>query len=605
MRGIWRRAAIVGAIAIGSWLSGGARLVWADADPVQLSHTAGGWTLIRDGQPYFIKGAGGDASKQLLKNCGGNSFRTWGADGIDDKLAEAQSLGLSVTIGIWLGHEEQHFNYDADAAVEKQFERAKATIDQYKNNPALLVWAIGNEMEGYKQGDNPKIWAAVEQIAAYAHQVDKNHPTMTVIAEIGGKRVQSIDQYCPDIDIIGINSYGGSASLGARYRALGGQKPYVITEFGPAGTWEIGKNSWGAPTELTSTQKAAAYRKTYENSVAGEQGKLCLGSYVFAWGAKHEATATWFGLMLPDGTRLAPVDTMQELWSGKPPANPCPTIEPLKVDHDDVQPGDTIHVTLSTADPNNSPLAVKWDLEQDPGQYDTGGASLPESQKYPDAIVSSDLTGATLKMPTDGGGYWVYAFVYNDKGGAAMADAPLHVAGAPPAPKAPHVTMPFAIYGDGVKDPPYVWSGWMGKMEAIAMDDKCTDNPHSGTYCMKCSFNSPDGFGGIVWQNPVNDWGKQFGGFNLTGASKLTFWARGMEGGEVVDFKVGVIGRDQKYYDTTHASLEDVKLTNDWKQYSIDLTGRDLTDIKSGFAWTVAAHGDPVTFYLDDIQFEK
>ena len=55
----------------------------ANADPVATKITKtpdGGFELQRAGQPYFILGAGGDASKELLKDSGGNSFRTWGAD---------------------------------------------------------------------------------------------------------------------------------------------------------------------------------------------------------------------------------------------------------------------------------------------------------------------------------------------------------------------------------------------------------------------------------------------------------------------------------------------------------------------------------------------
>jgi len=55
-----------------------------------------------------------------------------------------------------------------------------------------------------------------------------------------------------------INSYGGGPSLGARYRSGGGVKPFVVTEFGPPGSWESGSNSWGAPAELTSTAKGEA-----------------------------------------------------------------------------------------------------------------------------------------------------------------------------------------------------------------------------------------------------------------------------------------------------------------------------------------------------------
>ena len=66
----------------------------------ELKNDGGNWTLVRDGQPYFIQGAGGDASKQFLKDEGGNSFRTWGADNIDAKL---DALGLHL-VGI-LEHE--------------------------------------------------------------------------------------------------------------------------------------------------------------------------------------------------------------------------------------------------------------------------------------------------------------------------------------------------------------------------------------------------------------------------------------------------------------------------------------------------------------------
>jgi hypothetical protein len=51
---------------------------------VQLRKTEGGWKLLRDGQPYFIRGAGGDGSKELLARLGGNSIRTWSIDGLQE-----------------------------------------------------------------------------------------------------------------------------------------------------------------------------------------------------------------------------------------------------------------------------------------------------------------------------------------------------------------------------------------------------------------------------------------------------------------------------------------------------------------------------------------
>src|SRR6516225_7039238 len=47
---------------------------------VRLAKTDKGWQLMRNGSPYFIKGAGGDGSCELLAKLGGNSIRTWGAE---------------------------------------------------------------------------------------------------------------------------------------------------------------------------------------------------------------------------------------------------------------------------------------------------------------------------------------------------------------------------------------------------------------------------------------------------------------------------------------------------------------------------------------------
>ena len=121
---------------------------------------------------------------------------------------------------------------------------------------------------------------------------------------------------------------------------------------------------------------------------------------------------------------------------------------------------------------------------------------------------------------------------------------------------------------------------------------------------MKCEFKAGTGWGGVVWQSPANDWGDAPGGFDLTGAKKLTFWARGDTGDEVVSFSLGLIGKDKKYPDTAKGKLADQKLTKDWTQYTIDLTGQDLTDIRTGFCWVVGAKGQPIKFYLDDIKFE-
>lgn len=577
----------------------------AAAVPVVLDKTSTGYTLLRDGKPYFILGAGGGASKELLKQSGGNSFRTWGADDIDKQLDEAQKLGLTVTVGIWLGHERHGFDYNNAEQLAKQFAMCREVILKYKDHPAVLAWALGNEMEGYAAGDNPKIWNAINDIAAMAHKLDPNHPTMTVIAEVGGQRVQSIHKYCPEVDIVGINSYAGGSSIADRYISLGGTKPFVLTEFGPPGQWEVGKNAWGAPAEPTSTAKADSYKATYDKSILAQKDKLCLGSYVFTWGNKQEATATWFGLFLPDGERLEPMDMMSTLWTGKAPANRCPQIKPITViTADKVDAGQTIRAKVEVVDPDNDPLKIEWRLTKDYGEYGGGGDAQIIPPSYPEAIIQQGKKEVQLKMPADGGGYWLYAIVHDNHNGAAVATAPLYVNGTPAKPKAAKAKLPMPVYQDGMEELPYIWSGWMGNISGIGMDEKSTSNPHSGKVCMRIDYKAPDGFAGIVWQSPANDWGEKPGGRDLTGAKKLTFWARGATGGEKVDFKLGVLGEDKPFHDSASAELTGVLLTPQWKQYTIDLTGKDLSCIKTGFVWVLGGQGKPVTFYLDDIRYE-
>lgn len=581
----------------------GAPGVSAQAIKTEVVRQDGKWALLRDGKPYFIKGVGGGGPLPLLAQLGGNSVRTWGAEHLDAELDEAQKLGLSVAVGLWLGQERAGFNYNDPKQVADQFQTCKQWILKYKDHPAVLMWSIGNEMEGYQNGDNPAIWKAVNDIAAMAKQVDPNHPTMTVIAEIGGARVKSINQFCPSIDIIGINSYAGCASIPKRYVEAGGTKPYVITEFGVPGTWETPKTSYGAVQEPTSTEKAESYRRSYEQGIASQPG-LCFGSYAFTWGWKQEGTLTWFGMILPDGSKTEAVETMGELWSGKPAANHAPTIEPLKLQGSDtVEPGQVVTANLKTSDPDGDPVKVTWLLTNE-STYGSGGDRETPIKRFPNAIVKSDNEHAEVKLPSEPGIYRLYAYARDDHGHCAVANIPMLVkkSEATSNSETP-AKAKLVIYADGMTDAPYAPTGWMGKTDAIAIDPQCKVSPHSGATCMKLDYRAADNFGGIAWQDPPNDWGDKPGGHDLTGAKRLSFWARGDKGGEKVQFKFGILGADKKFPDSASGETT-VDLTNQWKQYTIDLSGKDLSRIKTGFCWVVAGQGAPITFYLDDVQYE-
>jgi len=172
-------------------------------------------------------------------------------------------------------------------------------------------------------------------------------------------------------------------------------------------------------------------------------------------------------------------------------------------------------------------------------------------------------------------------------------------------PAGKEARLPFTVYDEkGSTNNHYIASGWMGNTKGLKLDEGYTTDPHSGKTCLRCEYSATSDWAGIVWQDPANDWGDQAGGWNLTGAKKLKFWARGEKGGEPVSFKFGVLGLDKKYPDSATGSANDGKLTKEWKEYTIDLEGKDLTRIKTGFVWTVEGQSAPVVFFLDDIRFE-
>jgi hypothetical protein len=170
----------------------------------------------------------------------------------------------------------------------------------------------------------------------------------------------------------------------------------------------------------------------------------------------------------------------------------------------------------------------------------------------------------------------------------------------------PPQKLPFYIYSD--QNDHYIPSGFMGDTSDIVIVGTTKTNPGKGSACMQVKYAGKAAGGqkwsGVYWQDPANNWGTIKGaGYNLTGAKKVKFMARGEKGGEIVEFKAG--GISGEYPDSFKAEASPVTLTADWKEYEIDLTGQDLSSVIGGFMFTVAKdkNAENTVFYLDEIRY--
>lgn len=397
---------------------------------------AGNYRLFVDGEEFYIHGAGlefGDV--EALASHGANAFRTWRTENGEktgkEVLDEAYENGLMVFMGIEVGRERHGFDYDDSVQVANQLEEIKEQIILYKNHPALLGWGIGNELNLHYE--NKKVWNAVNDIAKMIHEVDGNHPATTMLAGIGKPEVEYITANCPDLDYISIQMYGDIINLQQRIAEAGYDGPYMITEWGATGHWEVNSTEWGAPIEQTSTEKAAGIKERYEKAIAIDTTR-CIGSFVFLWGQKQERTPTWYGLFTENNEQTEPIDVMHYFWNDKQwPENRVPQISNVQLAggkaSDNIHvPADTeIEMTFDAADSDNDQLNVRFEIMKEATDLKDGGDK--ESRPAPiDGLMISEANGKIVfKSPAESGAYRAFVYVLDGNNHAATANIPFYV----------------------------------------------------------------------------------------------------------------------------------------------------------------------------------
>ena len=157
-------------------------------------------------------------------------------------------------------------------------------------------------------------------------------------------------------------------------------------------------------------------------------------------------------------------------------------------------------------------------------------------------------------------------------------------------------------------------TGWIGDGEYgrqyIDLAGAYQDDVHTPPDSIRIKYTfGPKQWAGMYWQNLPDNWGDKPGNdYSHRGLSKISFWAKGVTGKEVVEFKAGDINTAGKQYrDSFRASIGRVTLSTEWQHYAINIQAVDLSSVIGAFCWVASRqfnNADSITFLLDDIHFE-
>jgi len=398
---------------------------------IEIEKLDGSYRLLRDGEPFFIKGAGleyGDI--RLLAAHGGNAIRNWSTENAQEVLDTAFANGVMVALGLPVAPERLGFDYNNEQEVSLQKELVRGEILKYRNHPALLAWIIGNELNF--DYTNSKVYEAVNDIAVMIHELDPNHPATTTVAGLGMDVVEDLKILAPDLDILSFQVYGELFNVPDFLKKADLNRPVWITEWGAIGYWEMPETDWKAPIEMTSTEKADVYMEGYRKNIEPHLDVI-VGSFAFLWGQKQERTPTWFGMFTEAGEETQVVDNMHYIWNGEWPENRSPEIRSFTLDartaHDNVilSPRRKVSARVRLRDRDKDELKIAWELKPESRALEVGGDREARIGNLPLEIVSEKNGRIEFIVPEVRGDFRLYVYAYDGNNHAAHANIPFKV----------------------------------------------------------------------------------------------------------------------------------------------------------------------------------
>lgn len=266
---------------------------------------------------------------QLMKDMGVNCIREYHSPRKPDKevlRSLYEDYGIMTIMGDFLGKYAigsgaswaEGTDYSNPEHQENMLESVRKMVREYKDEPYILMWLIGNEnvygVACNADKDPESFFKFANRAALAIKEIDSSRPV--AIASGDNLYLDIFGENCPDVDIFGTNAYRGKHGFGFLWQDVKdfANKPCMITEYGTS-----------AYSPIYSKAEAEDFQAEYhkgswedmEDNMAGFGAGTALGGIAFEWldewwkayePSYHDRKGTWIGPFL--GGR------MHEEWLG-------------------------------------------------------------------------------------------------------------------------------------------------------------------------------------------------------------------------------------------------------------------------------------------------
>ncbi|MFC1804791.1 glycoside hydrolase family 2 TIM barrel-domain containing protein [Candidatus Omnitrophota bacterium] len=267
---------------------------------------------------------------KLMKEMGANTIRLYHHPLKPNKellRAMYEEYGIRVILGDFLGKYAigsgaewyPGTDYNNQEHKKNMLESVKNMVLEYKDEPYILFWLLGNEnVYGFACNADKEpeaFFKFANEVARAIKEIDPEHPVAICSGDV--IYLDILGKNCPDIDIFGTNAYRGDYGFGFLWQQVKDEsgKAVFITEFGCPAYYEGKSKDDGE--EAQADYHRAAWEDIQENMAYGEGAGNAIGGVVFEWldewwkayePARHDTKGLWAG-PFPDGY-------MHEEWLG-------------------------------------------------------------------------------------------------------------------------------------------------------------------------------------------------------------------------------------------------------------------------------------------------